>query len=98
MKLAKKVKDLVGWRGDARLYELSEPVTWTRWERDEEVKSETLFVIVSAAVPPFSEPETYIFPAYESGEIANWGELTGSFKGGLDHVQALAGAGYEVMP
>lgn len=45
----------------------------------------------------FSGPETYIFPADKTGEIVNWSELDGSFKGGLDHEQALVNAGFEVQ-
>jgi len=46
-----------------------------------------------------SGPETYIFPAKKSGdifEVADWGELNGSYRGGFDHAEALKGAGYEV--
>ena len=53
------------------------------------------FIIVSAVVATYSVPETYIFEADESGEITNWGELDGSFRGGLDHLEALNGHGYE---
>lgn len=54
------------------------------------------FVIVSAAEVPYTGPETYIFPASEDGQITDWRELDGSFRGGLDHAEALAGAGYQI--
>ena len=54
------------------------------------------FVIVSAA-SVFGAYETYIFEADEAGEVTDWGELDGSFKGGLNHEQALRNAGYEVQ-
>lgn len=54
------------------------------------------YVIVSATVVPHSGPETYIFGADESGEVVDWMELDGSFRGECDHEQALANAGYSV--
>lgn len=57
----------------------------------------TEYVWVSAAHVVFSGPETYIFPCNAEGEVTNWGELPGSFKGDLDHEEALRGAGYEVI-
>ena len=40
--------------------------------------------------------ETYIFPANDRGEVTDWGELDGSYRGGLDHAEALRRAGYEI--
>lgn len=92
MKTATFVKKLVdGFTGDAKLYKLSEPMEYG-WDE----KKKTDFVIVSATNVIFSGPETYIFPASEDGKIVDWGELDGSFQGGLDHERALAGAGYEI--
>ncbi len=54
------------------------------------------FVVVSAVNAMFSGPETLIFPSDESGEITDWGELEGSFRGSLDHSEALEDVGYEV--
>ena len=57
-------------------------------------------VVVSANNVMFSGPETYIFPAEKRGdvyEISDWGELDGSYRGGLDHAEALRLAGYEVV-
>lgn len=53
-------------------------------------------VWVSAASVPYSGPETYIFGCQESGEVIDWGELEGSYRGGLSHEQALEAAGYTV--
>ncbi len=55
------------------------------------------YVVVSAADVFYSGPETYIFEADAEGEVTNWSELEGSFKGDLDHVQALWEAGYRVV-
>lgn len=52
-------------------------------------------VVVSANVV-MGRPETYIFSANAEGKILDWGELEGSFQGGLDHEEALRGAGYLV--
>lgn len=54
------------------------------------------YVIVSAANVPMSGPETYIFASNKAGEIVDWLELEGSFKGDLNHEKALKNAGYKV--
>lgn len=79
---------------DARLYRLDPPLAAKDWDTGEMVSHE--YVRTSATVVMFSGPETYIFPADENGEVTDWGELEGSYKGGLDHEEALRGAGYEV--
>lgn len=89
MKTATLVQKLNGWQGDARHYKLSEPIK----DYDGNQHSN---VIVSAVVAPYTGPETYIFPATEAGVPVNHGELDGSFRGGLDHAEALRRAGYEV--
>lgn len=79
------------FRGDARLYRLSPPLL-----RDGKVMTTEEHVVVSAVV--FADGlETYIFAADENGEITEWGELEGSFRGDLDHVRALKKAGYRVV-
>lgn len=76
-------------RGDARLYKLSEPMKdYNDVEAD--------YVIVSAVVAFDNEPETYIFPANAFGEILSWLEMDGSFRGELNHAQALLNAGYTI--
>jgi len=42
------------------------------------------------------QPETYIFACDPDGQVLDWGELRGSYKGGLDHVEALRLAGYRI--
>lgn len=86
MKTATFVRKLDGFTGDARLYSLSEPIG-----------NKYSHVVVSATVVPFGiGPETYIFPADVDGKVIDWGELDGSFRGALDHEQALNDAGYSV--
>jgi hypothetical protein len=84
-KTARLVKVMDGYRGDARLYKLSPPLKGAR------------HVIVSAVNAMYSGDETYIFKADAEGQITDWLEMEGSFKGGLDHEKALRGAGYEVV-
>ena len=55
------------------------------------------YVVVSASSVMFSGPETYIFPADKTGEIVDWGELDGSYKGDLSHYEALMNAGYTIV-
>jgi len=87
MKKAEFIKSLGGsWNGDARLYKLTPPLDGAE------------YVVVSAVVPFFSGPETYIFPSNKKGEVESWmEEMEGSFRGALDHVEALGNAGYEVV-
>jgi hypothetical protein len=93
MTTATYVKDLTGFNGDARLYHLSQPVSFG-WDDE----SSTDYVVVSAIGSAFDtfEAETYIFPADEHGTVINWGELDGSFQGGFNHVLALTYAGWIV--
>ena len=89
MKVAREIKKLTGWTGDARVFELSEPMQYEG--------GKTKYVVVSATVAPFTGAETYIFPSDEKGDVKKFSELDGSYRGGLDHAQALEGAGYEIV-
>ena len=95
-KTATLVRALNGFTGSAALYKLSEPLHYLDWDEDgNEVEMAALYVVISAANVIFSGPETYIFPSNRKGEVVSWGELPGSYRGGLDHHEALRGAGYE---
>lgn len=85
------VKDMSkNFTGTAKLWKLSEPV-------DSECDNEkTNYVVTSAAIVMFSGPETYIFPADESGNVISWLEMAGSYRGGLDHEQAIENAGWVI--
>jgi len=94
---AKFIKNLDGWRGDARLYELSDAIEWDKpWDYNDPPAKTTNYVIVSAVVAMFSGAETYIFPSDENGNALDMIELEGSYRGGLSHKVALENAGYEV--
>jgi hypothetical protein len=94
---AKYIKRLQGWVSDARLYSLSEPIEWHTYndEGEEETRTAT-HVVVSAVNAPYSGPETYIFPAMDTGKTLNMLELSGSFRGELNHALALKNAGYDI--
>lgn len=77
--------------GSKKLWRLSQPV---RTSRDEEDITTTEFVVSSGAYVLFSGPETYLFAATAEGEVAEWSEMSGSFKGALDHEEALERAGW----
>lgn len=100
MKTATLIRDLrvesngVAVIAKQSLYRLSEPL-FTDWADDAPEPFD--YVVVSAAVVPWSGPETYIFGANEAGKILNFLELPGSFRGDLDHEAALSNAGYKVM-
>lgn len=74
----------VNGAGDGRVYRLDPPLNGVD------------YVWVSAT-STYSGPETYIFASDADGAVLDWGELPGSFRGGLDHAEALRGAGYEVV-
>lgn len=77
---------------DAKWYRVDPPMT--DYGSDEPIRH----VIVSASNhPKYGIYETYIFPCDSTGKLTGWGELPGSFRGGLDHEQALRNAGYEVL-
>lgn len=91
MKTAKKILEKVSGSGAKQhLYELSEPLT--SYDGAEQYK----YVIVSAVTVPYSGPETYIFGADEYGNVLDFFELPGSFRGSLHHKEALKNAGYKV--
>jgi hypothetical protein len=89
------IRKLDGWTGDARLYRCDPPMQYREYWGVEATKPAE-FVVVSGTHVPYSGTETYIFPATADGEVADWGELEGSFRGGIDHERALEGAGYSV--
>lgn len=93
MKKATFIKKISGMNGDARLYKCEPAFISYDWF-DEKEKSYD-YVVVSG-VDNEVICETYIFPANEMGDVVDWGELEGSFQGGVDHARALAGAGYEI--
>lgn len=95
------VKDnLAGATGHAALYRLTPPIKSHHWdcEKGQQCHPECSthkYVRVSATMIGFGT-ETYLFPADSSGKVADWGELRGSMKDTLSHVDALNAAGYEV--
>ena len=96
-KTATFLRKLDNFKGNAQLYVLSEPVGWDYDWDTKQYAEETNHVIVSAVVALYSGAETYIFPADKEGNILDWGELDGSFRGSLNHEAALRNAGYEVV-
>lgn len=90
MKTARYIKNAEGFKGDAKIYELSEPVSYG----DDALTSH---VVVSAVNVFGLGDETYIFPCDENGEVLSWLELEGSRKGTLDHEYVLNNQGYEVI-
>lgn len=93
--LVRDVSKENGAQGEMKLWHVSPPMVERAWMDGEKDKSYD-HVITSAVVAMFSGPETYIFPATAAGRIDSWGELEGSFKGGLDHEEAIRGAGYTI--
>lgn len=87
-------------RADQVLWELSKEIVWNEYEKDYVegyTPKRTKFVITSAVDVLYSGPETYMFPANEHGEIINWGEMPGSFKGEFNHEKCIIGAGWKIL-
>ena len=91
-----KIRSMEGWQGDATLYRLSEEISWGGCY-DGDATGETDHVIVSAAVVPYTGPETYIFPADAEGNVMDWSEMHGSYRGGLSHEHALERADWSLQ-
>jgi len=95
VKTATLLRHLDGWKGDARLYRLTPPLTEDRsWLAEPDATHE--YVIVSGVTAFGGGEETFIFPALKDGHVKSWGEVEGSFQGSIDHAEALRGAGYEI--
>lgn len=92
---AEFIKDVSkDFKGTAKLWRITPPVVYTEWTDDSgEISLETEYVITSATNAMFTGPETYIFPADSEGNILNWTELPGSYRGGLDHELAISQVG-----
>lgn len=97
---AEFVRKIEGWRGDAALYKLSNPVEYTiTWDDNGEVVGHAGYVIVSAVdcYEIFGRIcETYIFASSDQGEVLGWAELPGSYRNGTDHQKALKGLLYYI--
>jgi hypothetical protein len=93
MNTAKLVKTCV-LRENAHLYHVTPPMEYG-WGNVNQATTE--YVIVSAVNIPFGGPETYIFAANAAGEVIEWAELPGSYRGGLNHTEALRRAGYTIQ-
>lgn len=89
--IAKQIAVLDDWNGDARLYKLSVPLAG--YGNDEGPYEH---VVVSAVITSCSGPETYIFGCDNMGNVHSYLDLPGSYRGGLNHQEALRRAGYEI--
>ncbi len=94
MKTAIEIGRHKDWTGDARIYRLSSPIKYYDWRAEKEKQSS--YVVVSATIAPYSGPETFIFACNKKGEVKNFSELNGSFRGDLCHASALEGAGFKI--
>lgn len=92
--------NLPGMHGHAALYKVTPPMPASRFDDEPGFSYE---YVVCSAVDPAPEGGdakchlTYLFGANEAGELVDYRELLGSLSGSLDHVEAFARAGYEVV-
>lgn len=89
MTTAEFVKDLDSFRGEAKLYKLSEPIDYGWDHGSDDMRGKTEYVAVSGIC--YHGSETYIFPTDENGVVLDLGELDGSFRGSIDHQKAIDG-------
>jgi len=83
------LRNLKGFTGHASLYELDEEIGYGMdWNEPGKPAGYTRHVVVSAT-DVMDGPETYIFPADGDGVVLSWQEMPGSYRGGLDHAEAL---------
>jgi hypothetical protein len=97
-KTAKFIRKIPRTAGDARLYQLSEPLKDSDWRGGRTYE----YVLVSKVKDAMGGgPETYIFgvedPQKGLPEPGQWMELDGSQRGEVTHEEALKDAGYEVV-
>lgn len=85
------VRQIEGWRGDARLFRLSAAVP-------DDYGEATVDHVIVSAVHVLGEPETYIFPANADGECLNYLEMAGSQRWTTDHEEVIRAAGWELVP
>ncbi len=81
-KTATFIKKIDNDTSDQKLYKMNPPLDGCE------------YVVVSGVNAMGTGPETYIFGADSKGKIRDWDELDGSFRGSIDHEQALQDAGY----
>lgn len=104
MHTATLFKTLSGWNGDAKLYHLWPParVNGRRYKFvivSAVDVSRVLHDMTGITVPREKrkyglDEETYVFGSNRKGEVYDFDELPGSYRGGLDHERALWGLGY----
>jgi hypothetical protein len=70
----------------------SHQILWEALPRIEGYK----FVITSTSNVQFTGPETYMFAADEKGNIIDWCELPGSYRGELNHEKCFEEIGYKI--
>lgn len=96
MKIAKVVRDCSkDFNGTARLYELSEPITYEVYESDGLKTKQTCFIILSSISSFLMGEETMAFPATQDGRLISWNDL-GSISSYNAFDELLKELGYEV--
>lgn len=82
-----------------KIYKLDPPMEYAYYDSGSGgyATATTEHVVVSATTVPYTGAETYIFPS-DGRDVIDWSELSGSYRGGLDHERALDAAGYSVHP
>lgn len=97
MKYAKFIKKMEDWKGNAAVYELSEPLNNFKYV----IVSAVDFRKTLSSIPSrffgryMHSKETLIFPSDKEGNVVNWEEL-GGLRGICNHEKVLEEMGYTI--
>lgn len=78
------IRDLQDTHDNAKLWKLSRPFR-------PEYSDRSVEYVVSSAVHVLGIPESVLYSADSNGEVLSWSELPGSFRGDLNHQEAIDG-------
>jgi hypothetical protein len=96
MNTAHKIKKLDGFQGEAELFRMEPPHEGYDYVVVSAITSRPTGMPEIDNIPGLLDSETYIFGANAEGEVVDWSDLPGSFKGAMDIPQALLNAGYVI--
>jgi len=96
MNTAHKIKKLDDFRGEAWLFHMEPPHEGHEYVVVSAIALKPTSITGIDNIPGLLDSETYIFGANAEGEVVDWSDLPGSFKGAMDIPQALLNAGYVI--
>lgn len=96
-KTAKLVKVVsTNWNDTKSVYQVSDPVAYTKWHGNERLEHTTSHILVSG-VNNIMAHETLAFPCDAVGTVLDWGDIDDSYVPGINLEASLHSMGYEVV-